>query len=165
MAQNTIYAALARQVTTYDEPAVLHAFFERQVALRPDHPAVECHGETLTYRELDERANWIAASLRDLNVHPGSLVALYLKKSVGLFAAMLGVLKAGAGYVPIDPNFPIGRVENIIDDSQVRVFISDGELGNALLPHISPEIVFLNSDAPSEQLQSSPPIDPIIVSP
>jgi non-ribosomal peptide synthetase-like protein len=165
MFQNTICATPEQRAAASDEPALLHAFFERQVALRPDHPAVECHGETLTYRELDERANWIAASLRDLNVHPGSLVALYLKKSVGLFAAMLGVLKAGAGYVPIDPNFPIGRVENIIDDAQVRVAISDSELGNALKPHISTEIAFLNSEPSFEQLQSSPPIDPIIVTP
>jgi non-ribosomal peptide synthetase component F len=165
MAQYITYATSEQQTATYDEPALLHGLFERQVAFRPDHPAVECNGETLTYRELDECANWIAASLRARNVQPGSLVALYSRKSVRLFAAMLGVLKAGAGYVPIDPNFPLGRVENIIDDAQVRVVISDGELGNALQPHISPNIVFLNSELPFEQLQSSPPIEPIIVTP
>ena len=96
MKRTTIIASRSRNA----DPDLLHGFFERQVALRPDHPAVECHGETLTYRELDERANWIAASLRDLNVHPGSLVALYLKKSVGLFAAMLGFPRPSRGRFP-----------------------------------------------------------------
>ena len=54
MIQDTICAIPEQRAAAYDEPALLHAFFERQVALRPDHPAVECNGVTLTYRELDE---------------------------------------------------------------------------------------------------------------
>jgi non-ribosomal peptide synthetase component F len=95
MVEGTASTAPEQHTAAYDEPLLLHTFFEQQVALRPDRPAVECKGETLTYRELDEAANWIAASLRARGVHPGSLVALYLKKSVRLFAAMLGNPQSG----------------------------------------------------------------------
>jgi non-ribosomal peptide synthetase-like protein len=164
MVEGIISTAPEQQTAAYGEPVLLHAFFEHQVALRPDHPAVECKGETLTYRELDEAANWIAASLRARGVRPGSLVALYVKKSVRLFAAMLGILKAGGGYLPIDPGFPIGRVESILEDANVRLVISDGDLGKTLQPHISAQVLFLD-DQFFQQPQSSPPIDPVVIAP
>src|ERR1700722_10093537 len=164
MVEGIISTAPEQQTAAYDEPVLLHTFFEHQVALRPDHPAVECKGETLTYRELDEAANWIAASLRARGVRPGSLVALYVKKSVRLFAAMLGILKAGGGYLPIDPGFPIGRVESILEDANIRLVISDGDLGTTLQPHISAQVLFLD-DQFFQQPQSSPPIDPVVIAP
>src|SRR4051812_8637224 len=78
-------------------PRLLHEFFERQVARQPARPAVQCDGEVLTYLQLDQVADSIAISLRCRGIGPGSLVALYLGKSCRLFAALLGVLKAGAG--------------------------------------------------------------------
>jgi non-ribosomal peptide synthetase-like protein len=163
MVEGRISAAWVEHAATSDEPVLLHGFFERQVALRPDHPAVECNGETLSYRELDEAANWVAASLRSRGARPGALVALYLKKSAGLFAAMLGVLKAGAAYLPIDPSFPIGRIENIVEDSHAQFVISDAELGEMLRPHIAAQMMF--HDDESLKPQSSPPIDPIVIAP
>jgi non-ribosomal peptide synthetase-like protein len=165
MVEGTISTAAERHTTAYAEPVLLHAFFEHQAALRPDHPAVECKGETLTYRELDEAANWIAAALRTRCVEPGTLVALYLKKSVRLFAAMLGILKAGGGYLPIDPGFPIGRVETILEDADVPLVISDGDLGETLQPHISAQVLRLDDEFFQQQQQSSPPIEPVIISP
>ena len=164
MIHTTVDVTLEQQTAGRDEPALLHAFFEHQVMLRPEHPAVECNGEVLTYGQLDELANWIAASLRARGVRSGSLVALYLNKSTRLFAAMLGILKAGAGYLPIDPKFPIGRIESIVADAQVQIVISDGDLGRTLKPHVSAEMMFLDEE-PLYQSQSSPPIDPIIVTP
>jgi non-ribosomal peptide synthetase-like protein len=164
MADSSAYATRQPTLVAADEPELLHAFFERQAALRPYQTAVECNGQLLTYRELDEYANWIAASLRERDVRPGSLVALYMKKSVRLYAAMLGVLKAGAGYVPIDPSFPIGRIESIIDDARVRVVISAAELGTTLQPHVAADVMLLDGE-PQQQSQSSPPIDPIVITP
>ena len=89
---------------------LLHNFFEEQVDARPGHAAVEFHNETLTYRDLDRQANRIARALAARGVAPGDLVALYVHKSTRLFAAMLGILKTGAGYVPIDPRFPVERI-------------------------------------------------------
>jgi non-ribosomal peptide synthetase-like protein len=164
MTDTTVEVTQERQFAGNDEPAVLHAFFERQVMLRPEHPAIECNGQVLTYRQLDEHANWIAASLRSRGVHPGSLVALYLNKSPQLFAAMLGILKAGAGYLPIDPKFPMGRIESIVGDAQVQIVISDGDLGRTLKPHVAAEVMFLSEERIYPSV-SSPPIDPIIVTP
>src|SRR5262249_14543611 len=79
-------------------PELLHALFEAQASRRPDHPAIECRGRVLTYRELDRLANRFAHYFRAQGLGPGRLVALHLEKSVELFAALLGVLKAGAGY-------------------------------------------------------------------
>src|SRR5689334_835802 len=84
-------------------PALLHSLFDAQVARRPDHPAIECRGRTLSYRELDRLANQYGHFFRSQGIGPGRLVALHLEKRVELFAALLGVLRAGGGYVPIDP--------------------------------------------------------------
>ncbi len=106
-------------------PRLLHSYFEAQVGKRPNHPAVEFADESLTYSELDAEANRIANALGARGVKPGDLVALYLKKSVRLYAAMLGILKAGAGYVPIDPRFPLERIRAILEDSRARVIITE----------------------------------------
>ena len=99
---------------------MLHQFFEQQVARRPHHAALECNGETLTYAELDARANRIAHMLHGRGIGPGALVGLYFEKSCLVFAALLGVLKAGAGYVPIDPKTPAERIQSIVGEAAMR---------------------------------------------
>ena len=125
------------------EPVLLHEFFERQVTLRPGRIAVECNGEAMTYSQLDEAANRVANFLRNRGVRQGSLVALYLKKSCQMYAALLGVLKAGAGFVPIDTKFPTERVRAILDDAAVALVLSEGALGEGLETRIDAEIVDL----------------------
>src|SRR5689334_4459000 len=80
-------------------PRLLHQFFERQAQLRPDHAAIECNGETLSYVELAQASDQIAMALQRRGLGPGSLIGLYSEKSTRLYAAMLGILKAGAAYV------------------------------------------------------------------
>jgi amino acid adenylation domain-containing protein len=112
-------------------PTLLHGLFEAQVIRRPDHPAIECRGRILTYGELDRLANRYAHYFRSQGLGPGRLVALHLEKSVDLFAALLGVLKAGAGYVPIDPKFPAERVRSIIEDGSIPLAVSQISLSTA----------------------------------
>jgi amino acid adenylation domain-containing protein len=107
---------------------LLHCFFEEQARRRPDHPAVECNGETLTYAQLNERADGIARHLRAEGVGSETLVALFISKSCELFAAMLGILKSGAGYVPIDPKFPTGRIQAIVEDAGIKLILTDETL-------------------------------------
>ena len=114
------------------DPVVLHDFFDTVVARQPGRPAIECDGEVLTYAELDRRATAVAAGLTARGVGPGALVALYGEKSCGLFAALIGTLKAGAGYVPIDPKFPAARVEAILEDAGVTTVFTDGALGRGI---------------------------------
>ena len=134
---------------------LLHEYFERQVPLRADHPAVWFEDESLTYAELDRYANQIARSLRARGVASGDLVALYMKKSQRMFAAMLGILKAGAGYIPIDPRFPPQRIRDILSDSGARAFVSEGALADDIEGQIEPNILRLDKDAKAIAAEST----------
>ncbi|HEV7509125.1 MAG TPA: amino acid adenylation domain-containing protein [Thermoanaerobaculia bacterium] len=95
----------------------LHKLFEEQAAARPDAVAVVWDGGALTYGELDRQAGRIARRLRRLGVGPESRVALYLERSAGMVAAVLGVLKAGGAYLPIDLSYPRERLELLLEDA------------------------------------------------
>ena len=113
-------------------PTLLHEYFENQVALRPDHIAIECGAEAWTYSELNQRATQLAGLLQAHGVGSGWLVGLCATKSCHTFAAILGVLKAGAAYVPLDPKFPVKRMEAIIRDASISVVLCD----SAIAPHL-----------------------------
>jgi non-ribosomal peptide synthetase-like protein len=127
-------------------PRLLHRFFERQVDRRPNHCAIEFADEALTYGELDEHANQIAHALVRRGVKPGDLVALYLKKSPRLYASMLGILKAGAGYVPIDPRFPIERIRAILEDSRAKAVITEEPLSGQIRGEVVTPLLRLDRD-------------------
>ncbi|NOK35298.1 non-ribosomal peptide synthase/polyketide synthase, partial [Corallococcus exercitus] len=94
-------------------PSVL-SLFEEQATLRPQAPAVACEEQVLTYAQVEARANQLAWHLRSLGVGADSCVALCLERSVDLVVALLGVWKAGAGYVPVDPELPASRREAMV---------------------------------------------------
>ena len=165
MKHTFLEGAMKRSNTAYEEPRLLHEFFERQVKLRPDHPAVECQGEILTYSELDAAANRVAMSLRSRGICGGSLVAIYLEKSCGLFAAMLGILKAGAGYVPIDPKSPVARIESIVQDANVAVVISEDDLAERLKCPALPEILILSKALANKRARSTLLKEPVVITP
>lgn len=116
---------------------LLHNLFEQQALRRPDHTALSCKGVSLTYRELDELSNKVARALQSRGVKSGSLVGIYFRKSINLFAAILGVLKAGAGYVPIDPKFPVERIRDIFCDAEITVALSEGPLGGNIKSEVA----------------------------
>ncbi|MFR9730641.1 amino acid adenylation domain-containing protein [Saccharopolyspora sp. MS10] len=102
--------------------------FEQQVRRTPDGIAVVFGDRVLTYRELDERANRLARVLRDQHaVERQSLVCLLLDRSEHLLVAVLGVLKAGCAYVPMDPEWPAERVRFVLDDTATPVVLTDQE--------------------------------------
>jgi non-ribosomal peptide synthetase-like protein len=111
---------------------LLHGLFERQALRRPTHPAIECRGRVLNYGELDRLANRFAHYFRGRGVGPGRLIALHLEKSVELFAALLGALKAGCGYVPLDPKFPADRIQSILEDGQIPLIVTQTSLYKAV---------------------------------
>ena len=102
----------------YGSSVALHVLIKEQVERSPEAVAVVFEGEGLTYRELDRRAGALARRLRRLGVGPESLVAVAAERSLELVVALLGVLKAGAAYVPIDPSYPAERLSYMLEDSQ-----------------------------------------------
>jgi amino acid adenylation domain-containing protein len=103
----------------------LATLFEQQAAAIPDALAIEFDGSSMTYRELDTRANRLAHRLKKLGVIRGDHVCLLLESGAELVVAMLGVLKAGAAYVPLDLGYPPARIDEIIDDTRARLLILD----------------------------------------
>ncbi|MGA5552062.1 amino acid adenylation domain-containing protein [Streptomyces pseudogriseolus] len=99
--------------------------FEAQVARTPDAPALVCDDRTLTYRELDDRANAVAWELIRRGAGPEDLVALALPRTEDLVAGLLGILKSGAGYVPLDPRYLSGRAESVLSEAAPRFAVTD----------------------------------------
>ncbi|WP_305793784.1 non-ribosomal peptide synthase/polyketide synthase, partial [Streptomyces acidiscabies] len=128
--------------TTREVPeAVLPDLFRRQVSRRPDAPAVVSGETTVTYAELDARANRFAHQLIQQGVGPEDLVALKLPRSVELIVAILGVLKAGAAYVPVDPEYPEARIAHMLDDARpVRVVEAPETVAATDYPDTTPQV-------------------------
>ena len=109
-------------------PELLHELFEQQAEARPDSIALVCGGQRMTYGELERRANQLARFLRSRGVRRGDCVGLWLPRSMDAYVALLGILKAGAAYVPLDPEYPAERVGFILSDCQARALVTTSEL-------------------------------------
>src|SRR5436309_12842092 len=107
---------------------VLHEIFEAQADTRPDAVAVVFGQDETTYDDLERRANRLAHHLRARGVRPGSIVAMLLPRSQDAYAALLGILKAGAAYVPIDPEYPPDRIAYILEDSDADALVTTAGL-------------------------------------
>lgn len=118
---------------TADEPAFLRRF-EEQATLAPTRIAITAgkDSSSVTYFELNRRAERIASFLQSQNVGPDDLVAVKLPRTLDLLAALLGVLKAGAAYVPVDPTMPEERLRLILEDAQPSIVISPENISQAL---------------------------------
>jgi amino acid adenylation domain-containing protein len=117
----------------YPADACIHDLFQAQAARTPDAPAVVCEAESLTYGELNARANRIAHHLRSLGVGPEARVGVCLRRGTEMVAALLGVLKAGGAYVPLDPAYPVERLAFTLADSGVCALVTQDAL-RGLLP-------------------------------
>ncbi|GGZ02130.1 non-ribosomal peptide synthetase [Streptomyces avidinii] len=119
---------------------LLHALFEEVAARAPESVAVVCAGEEVTYRELDSWAQDIADRLRPA-VEPGTPVGVCVERSPAMVAALLGVLKAGGCYVPLDPGLPPERIAYVVRDAGLRTVVA-GPGSRNRLPHDLPSVVF-----------------------
>jgi amino acid adenylation domain-containing protein len=106
----------------------LHQLIEEQVERTPDKIAVQCDGGTLTYRELNERANQLAHYLQKRGVGPEVLVAVLTERFLGMMVGLLAVLKAGGAYVPLDSHFPEERLKYMFEDCRPRVVLTEASL-------------------------------------
>lgn len=110
----------------------IHTLIEAQVERTPHAPAVTCGDQSLSYQELNRRANRLARALRTLGVYSDCPVGLCIEHSVDALVGLLGILKAGGGYVPLDPSFPGHRLQLILEDAKVSVVVTRERLRNHL---------------------------------
>ena len=117
----------------YDRSAVYHDLFARQARLTPDCIALVTGDETLTYHQLNEKADRIARMLTEWGIKRGETVAICMGRTADMIAAVLGVLKAGGAYIPLDPGYPAERLRYILDNSGTKLLLTD----EAATKHIS----------------------------
>lgn len=137
-----------------DEPC-FHQQFEKYAWAAPDRVAVRAGDAAITYGELDKKANRIAATLRSKGAGPEKLVAIFEKRGIDLVAAMLGVAKSGAAYVPLDPAYPKGRIENILEDAQPVAVLTSSGLTELLPESVRERLCLLDDTLPQDAPPSS----------
>lgn len=131
--------------TDYPEPTAIHHLFEAQVMRTPETLAVVSGEKQLNYRELNRRSNQLAHRLRSKRVGPDVLVGICLDRSIEMVIALLGVLKAGGAYLPLDPSYPQERLGFMVEDALATVVLTRQELVEGLA-EMRAEIICLDSD-------------------
>ncbi|KYC42731.1 non-ribosomal peptide synthetase [Scytonema hofmannii PCC 7110] len=121
--------------TDYPSDKCIHQLFEEQVERTPDAVAVVYENKSLTYHQLNSRANQLAHYLQSLGVGADVLVGLYVERSLEMMIGILGILKAGGAYVPLDPDYPQERLNFMLEDSQVKVLLTQEKLVQSLPQH------------------------------
>ena len=124
----------------------IHEVFEEQVRGRPDSVAILCDNDTLTYAQLNAGANQLAHHLQSLGVQPGSLVGVCVARSVNIPIAILGILKAGGAWVPVDPAYPAERQSLIFKDARISILVTEESIAPELPPGSIETTVLLDRD-------------------
>jgi amino acid adenylation domain-containing protein len=137
----------------YPYSQCIYELFEAQVERSPDAVAVVFEGSRLTYGELNRRANQLACCLQRLGVKPEVLVGIYLDRSLETIVSLLGVLKAGGAYLPLDPTYPQDRLSFMLSDARVSVLLTKSKLIEEL-PEQKAAIVLLDRDKEAIALHS-----------
>ena len=130
--KNTLLFDFNDTAVDYPRDKCVHQLFEEQVEKNPDKVAVVACDKTLTYKELNEEANRIAHSLIEKGIGRGDIVAFMLPRRSYLISTMLGILKSGAAYMPIDPDYPQDRIEYMLFDSGAKFCVTDKNISELL---------------------------------
>ncbi|MGD2183146.1 amino acid adenylation domain-containing protein [Lusitaniella coriacea LEGE 07167] len=109
---------------THNISLCIHPLFEAQVEKTPDAIAVQWENQSLTYQELNEKANQLARYLQELGVQPEVLVGICVERSLDLLVGILGILKAGGAYVPLDPAYPQTRLDYMVTDAEIGILVA-----------------------------------------
>ena len=117
---------------SYPDDQCIHELFEEQARLRPDAVALVHEGHELTYGELNRRANRLAHDLLERGVGPEVRVGLCLERSAQMVIGILGILKAGGCYVPLDPSYPRKRLEYLLEDAQINLVVTEPSVATGM---------------------------------
>ena len=129
----------------YPRGELLHELFEEHARIVPDAVGVVYEGSTLTYAQLNSRANQLARYLREKGVGPDQLVGICVERSLEMVVGLLGILKAGGAYLPLDPASPSERLSYMLADAAPKVLLTQGQLRPSL-PYLGFEIITLDDD-------------------
>jgi amino acid adenylation domain-containing protein len=143
-----------RTETDYPRDETVVGLFGAQALASPDAVAVDYGGETLSYAELNARANRLAHYLRSRGVGPEVMVGVYLERGLEMLVGLLGILKAGGAYVPLDLDYPPSRIRFMLEDAEVPVLLSHSGLSDRL-PAFAGELVCVDSDWPLIERESA----------
>ena len=137
----------------YPQDKCIHHLFEAQVRLTPNNIAVAFQAEQLTYQELNTRANQLAHYLQRLGIKPGDKVGLWVERSLWMIVGIMGILKAGAAYIPLDPSYPPQRLALIVEDIPMPILLTQQQLReSSTINH--PQIVCLDTARSTIALES-----------
>jgi amino acid adenylation domain-containing protein len=129
----------------YPQDKLVHQLFELQAAHQPEAIALIFGDQVLTYGELNHRANQLAHYLQSLGVIKEQIIGVYLERSLEMAIAFLAILKAGAAYLPIDPEYPPVRTQFILEDTQISILLTQAELAEKL-PKNQAKVIYLDRD-------------------
>ena len=138
-------SAQQSQLITNTQNPCIHQLFEAQAARTPDAVALICGTEQISYQQLNERANRLAHHLQTLGVGPESLVGVLLPRSSRMLVALLGVLKAGGAYLPLDATYPQARLSFMLADAAASVLLTDSSLMGHVPQHTA-QVLLLDAD-------------------
>ncbi|MEO1004642.1 MAG: amino acid adenylation domain-containing protein [Cyanobacteria bacterium J06638_38] len=141
--------------TEYPQNLCFPQLFEAQVEQTPDAIALVFQEQQLTYQELNQRANRLAHYLQKLGVKPEFKVGLFVERSPEMIIGMLGILKVGGAYLPLDPTYPQERLDFMLSDSQVNILLTTQKL-KSQLPQLSSQIIYLDAEDLAKESSINP---------
>ncbi|MEK8015455.1 MAG: amino acid adenylation domain-containing protein, partial [Candidatus Parabeggiatoa sp.] len=144
--------------TEYPVDKTVVDLFEQQVEKTPDNVAVVFEGQALSYQVLNTKANQLAHYLMTLGVKAETLVGICIERSLDMVIGLLGILKAGSAYVPIDPSYPAARIQSMLEDSRTPVLLTQSHL-KAQLPTLERVTVCLDEAAFANQPTDNPKVN------
>ncbi|KYC88117.1 non-ribosomal peptide synthetase [Bacillus amyloliquefaciens] len=143
--RNQVLIEWNRTSSPFPSERCLHELFEEQVMAQPDAIALEFEGESMSYVQLNERANQVAAYLRQSGVSTDTIVAICVERSFEMVVGLLGIVKAGGAYMPIDPAFPVERIRYMLENAGVQRVLTSSSLASSL-PLENMDVTFLETD-------------------
>ena len=143
---------MKKQQSTINNQECIHQLFEQQVERTPQVIAVIQEQEQISYESLNEKANQLAHYLQQQGISPEKLVGICVERSVEMVIVLLGILKAGGGYVPLDPQYPPERLEYMIRDTQMSVIVTQSYLVDKLAQNLSQDITIICIDRDWQQI-------------
>src|SRR5262249_31909178 len=122
--RNTLILEWNNTRADYPRDRCLHELFEAQAAISSKAPAMMFGADSISYEQLDKKSTLLAKYLQRQGIGPNSLVAIYMERSLDLMVALLGTMKAGGAYIPLDPAYPKERLSYILEDSQAGIVLT-----------------------------------------